>query len=152
MVDSISNGSWNEEVTDQFSVWITRSQGTHTNTIAPRSSPCRWTRAKTSAANTSKQRRYPCFGPPADSTNYRKWVSNFLSSWLANRQWLFQKANHGAYSNPGTQVEAQGCFTERLNQSWVSSVAQANHRINIYYASIDKVLSEFELRFSGNDQ
>ena len=31
-------------------------------------------------------------------------------------------------------------------------MAQANHRINIYYASIEKVLSKLELRFSGNDQ
>ena len=32
-------------------------------------------------------------------------------------------------------------------------MAQANHRINNYnYASIDKVLSELELRFSRNDQ
>ena len=31
-------------------------------------------------------------------------------------------------------------------------MAQANHCINIDYASIDKVLSELELRFSGNDQ
>ena len=32
-------------------------------------------------------------------------------------------------------------------------MAQANHRININYASsIDKVLSELDLRFSGKDQ
>ena len=31
-------------------------------------------------------------------------------------------------------------------------MAQVNHRINIYYASIEKVLSKLELRFSGNDQ
>ena len=31
-------------------------------------------------------------------------------------------------------------------------MAQANHRITIDYASIDKVLSELELRFSGNDR
>ena len=29
---------------------------------------------------------------------------------------------------------------------------ESHHRINTYYASIDKVLSELELRFSGNDQ
>ena len=43
----------------------------------------------------------PCSGIPLDSTNYRKCVSNCLSSWLANRQWFFSKASHGAYSNPG---------------------------------------------------
>ena len=30
MTDGISNGSENEEVADQFSVWITRGQGTQT--------------------------------------------------------------------------------------------------------------------------
>ena len=39
-----------------------------------------------------------------------------------------------------------------LKEGLVSSVVQANHRININFASIDKVLSELELRFSGNDQ
>ena len=28
---------------------------------------------------------------------------------------------------------------------------ESHHRVNAYYASIDKVLSELELRFSGND-
>ena len=52
MAVSISSGSENEEVADQFSVWITRSQGTRTNAIPPPSSPSRWKRAKTNAADT----------------------------------------------------------------------------------------------------
>ena len=32
---------------------------------------------------SAKQRRDPCSGPPTDSTNYRKCVSNFLSTWVA---------------------------------------------------------------------
>ena len=32
---------------------------------------------------SAKQRRDPCSGPPRDSTNYRKWVSNSPSTWLA---------------------------------------------------------------------
>ena len=52
----------------------------------------------------------------------------------------------------GPEQGFQSCFADGLNQSLVSSVVQANHRINVYYASIDKVLSELELRFSGNDQ
>ena len=39
--------------------------------------------------------------------NYQKGISNFLSHWLANRQWLYWQVNHGAYSNPCTQVGAQ---------------------------------------------
>ena len=52
----------------------------------------------------------------------------------------------------GPEQGFQRCFADRLNKSLVSSVAQANHRINIYYASIGKLLSELEIRFSGNDQ
>ena len=71
------------------------------------------------------------FRPPTDWTKYRKGVSNFLLIWLANRRWLFEQANHGAYSNPGTQVGGpqQGfrhCFADGRNQSFVSSVGQAN--------------------------
>ena len=32
---------------------------------------------------SAKQRRDPCSGPPTDSTNYRKCVSNCPSTWLA---------------------------------------------------------------------
>ena len=39
--------------------------------------------------------------------NYRKYFSNFPSTWLADRQWPYQQANHSAYSNPGTQVGTQ---------------------------------------------
>ena len=31
----------------------------------------------------------------------------FTSNLLANRQWHFRQANHGRYSNPGSQVGAQ---------------------------------------------
>ena len=54
-------------------------------------------------------RRNPSSGPPTDSKNYQKCVSKFYSTWLANRQWLYNRANHGAYSNPGTQFGALFC-------------------------------------------
>ena len=66
-----------------------------------------------------------------ESTNYWKCILNFLSSFLMNWQWLFQQPNHSTYSKPSTQVAStaeQGfwhCFTDRLNQNLVSSVAQA---------------------------
>ena len=50
-----------------------------------------------------------------------------------------------------TQQGFQRCFADLLNQSLVSSVAQANYHINIYYASIYKMLSKLDLRFGGND-
>ena len=49
-----------------------------------------------------------------------------------NRQWPFKQANHGAYSNLGTQVGRpvevfRRCFADVLNQSFiVLSVAQAS--------------------------
>ena len=50
-----------------------------------------------------------------------------------------------------TQQGFQRCLAAVPKQSLVSSVAQANHHINIYYASIDKVLSKLGLRFRGYD-
>ena len=58
-------------------------------------------------SNGVKQCRDPCSGPPTDSTNYWKCVSNFLPSWLANWQCLFWQANHGTWWNSGTQVGPQ---------------------------------------------
>ena len=82
MAVSISNGSENKEVADQFSVWITRIQGTQINAIAPPS-----------------------------------------------------KALVGEHAQRQMQL-----------------TPESHNRINTYYASIDKVLSELQLRFSGNDQ
>ena len=39
-----------------------------------------------------------------------------------------------------------------FNQSLVLSIGQANLRINIYLVSVDKMLCELELRFSGKGQ
>ena len=73
----------------------------------PDSFSLRCRRNLTRLVTSAKQRRDPCSWPPTDSTNYRNRVSNFLSTWLANRQWLLKQADHGAYSNPGTQVGTQ---------------------------------------------
>lgn len=43
----------------------------------------------TSVGNVSEA----CSRPPTYSTNHRKCVSNFLSTWLAIRQWFFKQAN-----------------------------------------------------------
>ena len=34
-------------------------------------------------------RRNPCLGPPTVSKNYQKCVSKSYSTWLANRQWVY---------------------------------------------------------------
>ena len=47
------------------------------------------------------------FWGPTESMNYQKVILNFPSTEWANDNGLFQQANHGTYSNPGTQVVAQ---------------------------------------------
>ena len=42
-----------------------------------------------------------------DSMNYRKYIFNFPSTWLANYWQHFEQANHDTDSNSGTQVVAQ---------------------------------------------
>ena len=55
------------------------------------------------------------------------------NSWRVLKSW---------YTRVGPEKGLQRRFADGLNQSLVSSVAQTKHRINIYCASIDKVLSE----------
>ena len=90
IADSISNGSEIEEMANQFSALITRSQDTQTNAIESPSSPCRWTCAKTNAADTR-------IAPPYSLRHKRNltsvskvceaapislfWVTNGLNEW-----------------------------------------------------------------------
>ena len=79
---------------------------------------------------SAKLHQYPFSGLSRDSKIYRKNVSKFLSSWLANQQWHFKQANHGQYSiwvccwGPRARILALVC-ADRLNQGLVSSVVQA---------------------------
>lgn len=60
------------------------------------------------------------FCAPADSTNYRTYVSNYPSTWLANQTMAFLTANHGAYSNLHTQLGARtgiSALARRLSSS-----------------------------------
>ena len=61
-------------------------------------SSLRHRRILTSVSNVCEEALMSLFWAPKDSTSYRKSVSDFLSSCLANRHW------HGGYSNLGTQV------------------------------------------------
>ena len=69
----------------------------------------------------------PC-RPPVDSTNY--WNGSVFQislqpDWQIDN-WLFSQANHGTYSNSGTQVEAQikdfgtGSQRDYLGATWVN--------------------------------
>ena len=64
-------------------------------------------------------------------------------SWHVLKSW---------YTSVGPEQGFRRCFADEHNRSLVLPVAQAYHRTMHDYASIDEVLSELELRFSGNDQ
>jgi len=72
-----------------------------------------------------------CLGWPCDglhvAMNYWRCVSNFVSSWLANRQCHFKQANHGAYSNPSTQ---QGSVT-RISALFRCFICGAGYFISV---------------------
>ena len=62
---------------------------------------------------------YRCSGPPpTDSTNYRKCVTNYLLSWLANWQWLFTghswRVLKSWYTGYGPENGLRCCFTDEL--------------------------------------
>ena len=55
----------------------------HFSWVLQPSLACVQTITKLWLVRSAKQRRDPCSGPPTDSTNYRKCVSNSPSTWLA---------------------------------------------------------------------
>ena len=89
---------------------------------------------------SAKQRRDPCSGPPTDSTNYQKCVSNSPSTWLAittnktkpfltGQLWRVLKSGYTAGS------PEQGfwrCFADGANQSLISSARRLSHSRNTY--------------------
>ena len=77
---------------------------------------------------SAKQRRDPCSGPPTDSTNYRKCVSNFPSTWsaittnktkalLTGQSWRVLKSGYTAGS---PEQWFRRCFADGVNQSLIS--------------------------------
>ena len=81
--------------------------------------------------SSAKQRRYPCFGPTTASTNYRS-ISNFRSTWLANRQWPFTRPVIACTQTlvhwwvAPTEKGFRHCFAEGLNRK-ISSVWVAGY-------------------------
>ena len=78
---------------------------------------------------SAKQRRDPCSEPPTDSTNYRKCISNFPSTWLAittnktkpfltGQSWCVLKSGYTAGS---PEQGFRRCFADAVNQSLISS-------------------------------
>lgn len=71
-----------------------------------------------------------------------------MKKWLTNSQFEVREARAPRH-RPSRRLQALvGEHAQRQTQP----TPESHHRINTYYASMDKVLSELELRFSGNDQ
>ena len=71
-----------------------------------------------------------------------------IKKWLTNSQFELREAR-APRQTPSRRLQAHvGEHAQRQTQL----TPESYHRINTYYASIDKVLSELELRFRGNDQ
>ena len=72
-----------------------------------------------------------------------------MKKWLTNSQFELREAR-APRQTPSHRLEA--LVGEHHAQRQTQLTPELHHRINNYYVSIDKVLSEFELRFSRNDQ
>ncbi|PFX12983.1 Zinc finger MYM-type protein 1 [Stylophora pistillata] len=70
-----------------------------------------------------------------------------MKNWLTNSQFELRETRAPRQTPPRRLQALVGEHAQRQTQT-----PESHHRINTYYASIDKVLSELELRFSGNDQ
>ena len=91
---------------------------------------------------SAKQRRDPCSGPPTDSTNYRKCVSNSPSTWLAittnktkpfltGQSWRVLKSG---YTVGSPEQGFRRCFADGVNQSLISSARRL--RIHLFSFSV----------------
>ena len=70
-----------------------------------------------------------------------------IKTWLTNSQFELREAR-APRKTPSRRFQALGGeHAQRPTQL----TPESHHRINTYYASIDKVPSELKLRFSGND-
>ena len=69
----------------------------------------------------AKKRRDSCSGPPTDSTNYPKCVSNFPSTWLAKSTVAFSTVQslrelESQFSGGGPEQGFRRCFEDGLSQ------------------------------------
>ena len=71
-----------------------------------------------------------------------------IKKWLTNSQFKLREAR-APRQTPSRRLQALvGGDAQRQTQL----TPESHHRINTYHASIDKMLPELELKFSGNDQ
>ena len=71
-----------------------------------------------------------------------------IKKWLTNSQFELREARAPRKTTSRRFQTLGGEHAQRRRQL----TPESHHRINTYYASIDKVPSELKLRFSGNDQ
>ena len=70
-----------------------------------------------------------------------------IKKWLTNSQFELREARAPRKTTSRRFQTLGGEHAQRRRQL----TPESHHRINTYYASIDKVPSELKLRFSGND-
>ena len=81
-------------------------------------------------------------------------VSTQLLSWVVAkklRSSIWSSIRQGTQTNAIAPPSSR-CRCSEHAQKQTQLTPESLHRINTYYASIDKVLSELELKFTGNDQ
>ena len=71
-----------------------------------------------------------------------------IKKWLTNSQFELREAR-APRQTPSRRLQA---FVGEHAQRQTQLTPESHHRINTYYVSIDNVLPELELRFTGNDQ
>ena len=71
-----------------------------------------------------------------------------VKTWLANSPFEFREARAPRH-RPSQRLQA---LLGESAQGHIQVMPESHHRVNTYYQSIDKVLSELEHRFRGNDQ
>ena len=71
-----------------------------------------------------------------------------IKKWLTNSQFELREARAPRQPSLRRLQALVGEHAQRQTQL----TPESHYHINTYYASIDKVLSELKLRFSGNDQ
>ena len=70
-----------------------------------------------------------------------------IKKWLTNSQFELRGAR-APRQTPSHHLQA---LVDEHGQQRTQLTPESHHRINTFFASIDKVLSKLELRFSGND-
>lgn len=78
-------------------------------------------------------------------------ISIKMTSWIAESDFSFRDARMPR-RQPSTRLQALVGENQNINAAPPPSKAEDYRRANSFYTSLDKVLAEIEIRFSGNDE